>query len=148
MESGLPIRESRWHRPRLYLTIVGLFLLIFPFIPLSYVVILTGIMLFGGGGIMALFVAFEFAPAFFMLLAVTILSVSAATKLLRQEEKSFTISFISLTIWSVLSCLFAFGFTLLQFGNRTAPIEWGLTCLVFIGVMFFFLIKGRRKSVK
>jgi hypothetical protein len=143
MESGLPIRESRWHRPRIYLTIVGLYLLIFPFFPLSWTGFLFGIALQAGG--LGIGVAvFEVGPILSLLMGVAALSVIAASKLLRHKEKPFSISFISLIIWSFLSCLFALGFTV--FGVvGPFPTEAGLTLLVVSGLMVFFLIKGMKE---
>src|SRR5579863_4106129 len=93
MESGLPIRESRWHRPNLYATIVGIYLLVFTGVALS---IVGNFILFGGFGALPLII-----PLFMLVPVVAILSIIGAIGLLRRKQYSFSISYIGLTLWSV-----------------------------------------------
>jgi hypothetical protein len=117
-------------------------LLIFPFFPLSWIGFIIWIALQDGW--MGIIIVFEVVPILLLVMGVTALSVIAASKLLRHKEKPFSISFISLIIWSFLSCLFALGFDVFQVVGPL-PTEAGLTFLVASGLMVFFLIKGMKE---
>ncbi|HEV2192377.1 MAG TPA: hypothetical protein VGR54_02025 [Nitrosopumilaceae archaeon] len=129
-------KVGRWRRPNIYSTIVGIYLIVFSGLALTVVGYLTTV-----SGL----AFFMFAALFFILLCVATLSVGGANRLIRKKEKSFSISLISLIIWSFFLCLRAFGYLWAPATfPGSLPNEASLVFLGVNGIMFFFLIRVKQ----
>ncbi len=139
MESGLPIRESRWHKPTVYWTIPALFLLVSVVIFISYNSYQEYTNPFPNYGMAAL----RF-PALVLVFRIFLIpSVIGAILLLHKRKSAIVPSLFVLTLWIVAHLILTFGSV--PFRITLYPTIFGASYFGLDVIMIVFLIKGWKK---
>jgi hypothetical protein len=145
MESGLPIRESRWQRPKLYWTIAGLYLIISFAIMISLSVwyLYTNSPYCEGDGI-GTCLAWIFYPLSILILIIFgIPTIIGTIRLLSTSENGYMPSIIALLLCSAFH--FIFGFVSVPVRMTLYPTIFGAFLFGLDVLMIVFVAMGWKK---